>query len=215
MKRLAIIGAGDLGLQLANLAKAAGGYVLVGFFDDTRRSGDVVASAPVLGGLDAVRSGFDQGKFDCIAIGIGYKHLALRQELYSAHAASIPFATLVHPSAIIDPACHIHEGAVIYAGCVVDMGATIGPNTLLNVGCVIAHDSNIGASCFLSPAVSVAGFVDVGAACVLGIGTVVIDNIRIASGCRTGAGTVVTSHLSRPGLYLGTPARFDRELGEK
>lgn len=212
MKRLAIIGAGDLGLQLANLASSTGDYSLSGFFDDTRNRGDIIANAEVLGGLADIRSSFAQGDFDCLVVAIGYRHLTRRQAIHTEHAGSIPFATLIHPSAIVDPSCRIDEGAVIYPGCVLDMGAAIGANTLLNAGCVVAHHSQIGSGCFLSPVVSIAGFVSVEPGCVLGIGTVVIDNLRIASYCRTGAGAVVTCNLEKPGLYLGVPARFAKEI---
>ncbi|TWI02969.1 sugar O-acyltransferase (sialic acid O-acetyltransferase NeuD family) [Luteimonas cucumeris] len=211
MKRLAIVGAGDLGLQLANLARISGGYTLAGFFDDTRSPGDVVADSEVLGHLVDIEPAFALGQYDCLVVAVGYKHLALRQKIHDRHVDSIPFATLVHPSAIIDPSCHIEEGTVIYPGCVLDMGVSIGANSLLNVGCVVAHHSEIGSGCFLSPAVSIAGFVRVESGCVLGIGTVVIDNLRIASGSRTGAGAVVTRHLEVPGLYLGVPARLAKE----
>ena len=212
MKRLAIIGGGDLGLQLANLARTTGIYSVCGFFDDTRNRGDVIVGAEVLGELADIPSSFAQGGFDCLVVAIGYKHIALRDAIHAEHAGSIPFATLIHPSAIVDPTCQIGQGAVIYPGCVLDMEAMIGANTVVNAGCVIAHHSNIGSGCFISPAVSIAGFVSVEPGCVLGIGTIVIDNLRIASGCRTGAGAVVTCDLEKRGLYLGVPARLAREV---
>ena len=208
MNRLAIIGAGDLGLQLANLAAATGRFATVGFFDDVRQAGDDVAGAPVLGGIDRIDALFDEGAFDLLVVAIGYKHLGFRQSLFERFGGRVPFATLVHPSAVVDPGCRIGPGAVIYPGCVLDMDAEVGANALLNAGCVIAHHSRVGDGCFLSPAVSVAGFVTIESGCVLGIGTVVIDNVRIASGVRTGAGAVVTRDLDQPGLYLGIPARF-------
>lgn len=211
MKRLAIIGAGDLGVQLAHLAAATTQYSLVGFFDDTRTPGDVVAGRSVLGGVGAIGGLHAQNRFDCLSVAIGYKHLRARQAVYENLAGKIPFATLVHPSATVDPTCWLGEGAVIYAGCVLDLNARIGRNTLLNVGCVVAHHSEIGDGCFLSPAVSIAGFVTVEPRCVLGIGTIVIDNLHIASGTRTGAGAVVTRSIERPGLYLGIPARYAKD----
>lgn len=211
MKRLAIIGAGDLGVQLAHLAEATGQYTLAGFFDDTRMPGGTVSGATILGNVDAIADLHAQGSFDCLVVAIGYKHLRARKAIYERFAGTIAFATLVHPSAIVDPTCTLGEGAVIYTGCVLDMDAKIGANTLLNAGCVIAHHSEIGDSCFLSPAVGIAGFVTVAPGCVLGIGTVVIDNIHIASGTRTGAGAVVTRSIKQPGLYLGIPARFSKE----
>lgn len=213
MKRLAIIGAGDLGVQLAHLAAATGLYRPTGFFDDTRTPGDVVAGTTVLGGVEAIGDSYVQNHFDCVVVAIGYKHLRVRQAIYRRFAGVIPFVTLVHPSAIVDPTCSLGEGAVIYAGCVLDMGARIGCNTLLNVGCIVAHHSEVGHGCFLSPGVNIAGFVTVGPSCVLGIGTVVIDNIRLAGGTRTGAGAVVTRSIEEPGLYLGIPARFAKDIG--
>lgn len=212
MKRLAIIGAGDLGLQLAHLASISGQYTLTGFFDDTRDAGDAVAGAVVMGGVDAIASLYAQGHFDCLVVAIGYKHLRERQAIYRKFAGNIPFANLIHPSAIIDPTCTLGEGVVVYSGCILDMGARIGANALLNAGCVIGHHSEIGSGCFLSPAVSIAGFVMVEPGCVLGIGTIVIDNIRIAGGARTGAGAVVTRSIDDPGLYLGVPARFAKDV---
>ncbi len=212
MKRLAIIGAGDLGQQLAHLASLTGQYALAGFFDDTRDAGDLVAGASVMGGVEAIASRYAQDQFECLAIAIGYKHLRARQAIYERFAGEIPFASLIHPRAIIDPTCTLGEGAIIYTGCVLDMEVKVGANTLLNAGCVIGHHSELGPGCFLSPAVSIAGFVKVEPGCVLGIGTIVIDNIRIAAGTRTGAGAVVTRSIDRPGLYLGIPATFAKDV---
>lgn len=211
MKRLAIIGAGDLGLQLAHLASMTGQYTLAGFFDDTRNAGDVAAGAIVMGGVESIARLYAQDQFDCLVIAIGYKHLRARQAIYEQFAGKIPFANLIHPHAIIDPTCTLGEGTVVYTGCVLDMEAKIGANTLLNAGCVISHHSEVASGCFLSPAVSIAGFVTVEPGCVLGIGTIVIDNIRIAAGTRTGAGAVVTRSIDQPGLYLGVPARLAKD----
>lgn len=212
MKRLAIVGAGDLGLQLAHLAAATDTYRLVGFFDDTREPNTKVGGAPALGSIDNVAAAHAAGDFDALLIGIGYRHLAFRHQLYERFSGHIPFATLIHPSAIVDPGCRVGPGSVIYPGCVLDMGVVIGANVLLNVGCIIAHDSCVEDSCFFSPAVKLAGFVRVEASSTLGIGTIVIDNVVITSGVRTGAGAVVVDSITQPGLYLGVPARFKKSL---
>lgn len=210
MTRVAILGAGDLGIQLAHHMRAVDGLEAVGFFDDTRERGTQVSGLPVLGALADVRAKFAAGDFDALLTGIGYRHLALRQRLFDEFSPDIPFARLVHPSAHVDPSCVLGPGAVVYPGCVIDMQAHIGANALLNVGCVVAHHSHIGAGCFLSPAVKVAGFVHVHAGVWFGIGTIVIDNIRVASGVCTGAGSVVIDDLAEPGLYVGVPARLKR-----
>lgn len=208
MKRLAIVGAGDLGVQLAHLARMTGQYEPVAFFDDGCGAGSSISDIPVHGGLATLEESATLPSFDELIIAIGYRHLEFRQALFDRLRARFRFATLIHPSAFVDPTCVIGEGAVVYAGCVLDMNAQIACNTLLNVGCVIAHDSTVGAGCFLSPAVKIAGFVQVEPSVALGIGTVVIDNVRIASGVRTGAGAVVINDLEVPGLYVGVPAHL-------
>jgi sugar O-acyltransferase (sialic acid O-acetyltransferase NeuD family) len=206
VKRLGIVGAGDLGAQIAHLARKTGAYEPVAFYDDQRPPGTSVCGIQVLGGLAALDAAEARAGFDELAIAIGYRHLAFRHQLFERLRGRYRFATLLDPDAMVDSTATIGEGAVVYAGCVVDLNARIGCNTLLNVGCVIAHDSHVGDGCFLSPAVKLAGFVAVGPLVQLGIGTIVIDNVRISTGVRTGAGAVVIGDLDMPGLYVGLPA---------
>lgn len=210
--RLGIIGAGDLGVQLAHLARRTGQYEPVAFYDDTRTPGTRVAGVLVAGGLDAIEAAGQPLPFDALIIAIGYRHLAFRQQLFERLRGRFRFATLVDPSAIVDPTCVVGEGAVVYPGCVLDMNAAVGANALLNVACVVAHDSSIGEGSFLSPAVKLAGFVRIAPSVSLGIGTTVIDNVRIATGVRTGAGAVVIDNLDEPGLYVGIPARWKKAV---
>lgn len=207
MIKLAIVGAGDLGLQLAHHARQTGSFSVSGFFDDTAMQG-AFGGSQVLGSLKDIEAVFQTGAFEQLLIGIGYKHLEFRHALYSRLSQNIPFATLIHPSSIIDPTCSIGPGSVIYPGCILDMNTVIEENVLLNVDCVVAHDSRIGAGCFLSPSVKVAGFVDIAHLTTLGIGTIVIDNLKIGSHIRTGAGAVVVDDIMAPGLYVGMPAKL-------
>lgn len=207
MTKLAIVGAGDLGLQLAHYARQTG-FSISGFFDDTAIAQSAVGGSLVLGPLSEIESAFHSGVFEQILIGIGYKHLHFRQSLYTRLSATIPFATLIHPSSTIDPTCSIGSGAVIYPGCVLDMNTVIEDNVLLNLDCVVAHDSRVGAGSFLSPSVKVAGFVTIAPMTLLGIGTIVIDNLKIGSDVRTAAGAVVVNDITTPGLYMGIPAKL-------
>ena len=210
MKRVAILGAGDLGIQLAHHLRSVEEFQVVGFFDDYRDKGTLVAGVRVLGTLNDIQRCFAMKGFDSLLMGIGYRHLTLRQKLFQELSPRIPFATFIHPSAYVDPTCSIGQGAVIYPRCVIDMQTHIGANTLLNIGCTVAHHSQIGEGCFISPSVSIAGFVHIQEGVTLGIGTILIDNVKISQGVRTGAGAVVIHDLTRPGLYVGIPAQWKK-----
>lgn len=202
MKKLAVIGGGDLGKQIAYHA-ANCGYEFVGFFDDYATN--------ALGKIEHVESGYTDGLFDELMMGIGYKHMAVREELYLSYRTKIPFGKVIHPSAVIDSSCTIGFGSFIYPGCTLDMNVEIGENVSVNAGCIIAHDSKIGSHSMLSPGVVVSGFVDVQEKVNLGTGTKVIDNITLGPGVRTGAGAVVTQNFTQPGLYVGVPAKFKKD----
>ena len=210
MQRLAIIGAGDLGAQIAHHANSSELYKPVGFFDDSLPVDTIKHGFPILGRTDTVKKLFEEDLFDVLMIGLGYKHFQLREQLYNNFIDSIPFATIIHRSCYVDETCKIGEGTIVYPGCILDTNVVIEQNVLLNIGCNVAHDTVIGKHSFLSPAVKIAGFVKIGEKVSLGINTTVIDNITISNNIRTGGGAVVTKNLEQPGLYVGLPAQFKK-----
>lgn len=211
--RVAILGAGDLGRTLALHLRSQPAFELVGFLDDTINT-PAVHSAPHLGGFADAAALFRDERFDALLIGVGYKHVLARQQIFDdLRGRGVPFASLVHPSCTVTPSAVVQEGAVLFPGCIVDEGSVIGANSVLNTGCVVAHDTRVGSHTFLGPGVALAGFVEVGVRCFLGIGTVVIDNIRIGDDVQTGGGTVVTRDLEPCVMAVGVPARVVRSGG--
>lgn len=210
MKRLAIIGAGDLGQQIAHHVITDNQYEVVGFIDDYRDAGTTVGDIQVLGKIDDVVDLFRTGKFDCVLIAIGYKHMYFRATLFEKFRKVVPFATFVHSACIVDKTALIKEGTVLFPGCIIDQHVTIGENVLLNIGNCIAHDTQIGAHSFLSPCVTIAGFVKIGMCNIIGINTTIIDNIKTEASVQIGGGGVVIKSIDTPGLYVGNPVRFIR-----
>jgi sugar O-acyltransferase (sialic acid O-acetyltransferase NeuD family) len=210
MKRLAIIGSGDLGQQIAYHAETDNHYDVIGFFDDYKEKEERINNLPILGKTSDILDAYQKGFFDEILIGIGYKHLSFRTDIYHQFKDQVPFGKLIHSSSIIDPSSTIKEGVIIYPGCLIDQYVEIGENTLLNVGCTVAHDTKIGAHSFLSPRVAIAGFVTVGDCCILGINSTIIDNIQLANNTQIGGGGVVIKSIEQKGLYVGNPVRFIR-----
>lgn len=209
MKKLAIIGAGELGKQILNFALLGEQFDVVGFYDDTISNGsEVESNCKVLGDVSDVASQFEQGVFDCLLLAIGYKHMNVRQALFNQFSKEIPFATLIHESCIIDPSAKIGQGSVLYPACVLDKNVAIGENVLLNLGVTVAHDSTIGAHSFIAPRAVLSGCVKIESLCFVGTATVFKDNINIAAETVLGAGTVVNRSLNQAGTYVGNPARL-------
>lgn len=206
-ERLAIIGAGDLGISVLRLLKQIPGLNPIGFFDDTCLS-ETIHSLPVLGKLELIVPLWENEEFDSIVIAIGYKHMKFRRELFCRlQNLGIPMGKIIHPSTIIAEETSIGAGSIIFPGCILDVGTCLGENCILNAGVTMAHDSLIDDHSICGPRVTLAGFTRVQHSCFLGTGTTVIDNITIKPHIFTGAGTVVTRNLTDQCLYVGVPAR--------
>jgi sugar O-acyltransferase (sialic acid O-acetyltransferase NeuD family) len=208
-KTLAILGAGHLGQQISHYAISDKQYDEVIFFDDFINV-EEVCGHKVVGTFKDVEEAFRNKKFDELLIGIGYKHLSVRKELFELFNHKIPFGTLIHSSSWIDNTAIIKEGVVVYPNCCIEAYSTLDNNSILNIGCSIAHDTHIGKHSFLSPRVAIAGFVEVEEQCIIGINATIIDNIKIKSNTQIGAGAVVIKNIEKSGLYIGNPAKFIR-----
>lgn len=212
MKRLAIIGSGDLGQLIAHHAIHDKHYEVIGFFDDFEAIGTLKTGISVIGKTENAIDLYKQNRFDHIMIGIGYKHMSVRKSTYENLKGKIPFGKVIHSSSYVDSSSIIGEGVFILPGCTVDKHVILGNNALLNTGVVVAHDTKIDNHCFLSPAVSVAGKVHIKECCIIGINSTIIDNRVIEPNIQIGGGTVVIEDLSVSGLYVGVPAVLKKKF---
>jgi len=204
--RLAIIGAGELGIQIAHHANNCG-YTFVGFFDDFISKKN---NPHIISNTEQVFEIFSKGLFDYLFIGIGYKHLSQRKEKFNTYKNKIPYATIIDSTAIIDPTAKIGEGVIIYPGCIIDKDSIVQNNVLLNLGVVLSHNSVVGEHTFISPCVAIAGFTTIGECCNIGINTTIIDNITITDRVTLGAGSVVIKNICQEGIYVGNPIKMIR-----
>lgn len=206
MKTLAIIGSGELGMQIANFAIQDKHYQEVVFFDDFETSLEK-NGYKVLGNTEKILQAFMDKKFDELIIGIGYNHLEKRKEIYLKFKKNIPFGKIIHSTTIKDNTAKIMDGTIIYPGNILDKNVIISENCLINLGCIIAHDSKIGSHSFLAPGVKIAGFVSIGEKAFLGINSTIIDSKNITNDVKIGGGTTVTKDIEEAGTYVGCPAR--------
>ena len=204
--RIAIVGAGEMGIQALHYASLSGKCEVVGFIDDTKACRDLVGGKPVIGKIKDTEHLYAMGRFDAVFVAIGYKHPAFKQQLIRQFALAMPLASIIAPSVYIDSTACVGINVMVYPGCIIDKNVVLGNGAVLNLGCVVSHDSTVGECCFLAPRVTVAGFSNIGERSFLGVGTIVIDNVDICRDVQTGAGATVVKDIACPGQYLGIPA---------
>jgi UDP-perosamine 4-acetyltransferase len=147
---------------------------------------------PVLGDDTALEQ-FPAGTVELVLGVGGGNHPARRRVLFDSwRARGYPFASVIHPSAMVSSHATMGEGVQIMAGAVVQARATLGTNVLVNTRASIDHDCVVGNHTHIAPGVTLCGHVAVGESVLVGAGTVVTPACRIATNVRLRAGTVVT-----------------------
>lgn len=209
MKRIAIIGAGDLGQQIAHYISHSKTHKVVGFFDDFGIVGEVINGLPILGNITNVEVLFKKGAYDELLIGIDYKHFDIRKNLFEKYSPLIPFATFIHPSCYVDDSSKIGKGTIILPRAIIDCNAEVKDNVFIYSGTIVGYNITIHSHSILSLSVVVGGFSTIGTSCFIGLGSLIIDNVKIVNNTFLGIGTNVISNIEEEnGVYIGNPAKY-------
>lgn len=142
-----------------------------------------------------------------VAVGsIAASHTRLR--LYEKAAnRGFRFATIMHPTAIVDPSARLGRAVQIMAGAIVQAGTEIGDNAIINSGAIVEHGCRIGQHVHVASGAVIAGDVSVGANSHIGAGAVVLQGCKIGETVTIGAAACVTQDVESGTTVVGVPAR--------
>jgi sugar O-acyltransferase (sialic acid O-acetyltransferase NeuD family) len=199
---LGIIGAGELGQQIARIALNNQLFDSFVFFDDFNKHNNF---GETIGKTIDVLPAYEKKIFDKLIIGIGYKHLRIRKELFGEFFNKIPFATIIDKSVIIDKTAIIKSGCIIYPGVIIDKEVLIEENSIINLGVIISHNTQLKKNIFIAPGVTIAGNVSIEGECFIGVGSTILDGISIVFDTTIGGGTTVYKSIKAAGVYYGNP----------
>jgi sugar O-acyltransferase (sialic acid O-acetyltransferase NeuD family) len=128
-----------------------------------------------------------------------------------ARAHGIPFARLVHPTALISKRARIGEGCIINRGAQIATQTVLGRHVVVSRGALIGHHTTVDDFCTIQPGANVAGAVRVGQGAYIGMGAVILETLNIGAHSVIGAGAVVTRDVPDHVQVVGVPARVVRE----
>lgn len=198
-RRFVVLGAGGHARVVISTLRAAGCEAVAAYEDggDRERLDGVEVRRPLARADDDVETGWGA----VIAIGDNATRRRLAGEL------DLPWASVVHPTAWIDPGVEIGAGTVIFAGAVVQPGSRIGRHVIVNTAASVDHDGEVGDFVHLAPGVRLAGTVTIGEGAFVGIGAAVVPRRRIGDWAVVGAGGVVIEDVPAESVAVGVPAR--------
>lgn len=197
--RLIFYGAGGMGREMVAAARA-----------DARPKAFLSdGETPAYPGVDAASFGsLTEADEICVSVG----DPALRRTL-ADKCAGRRFATVIAPTALIDPTATLGEGASICDFVMINSLARIGRHFQANYYSHVSHDCVIGDYVTLSPRASCLGTVEVGDGVFVGAGAVIRNGVpgkplRIGAGAVIGMGAIVVSDVPAGATVIGNPARI-------
>lgn len=120
-------------------------------------------------------------------------------------------ATVIADTAIITNNSKIGEGTTVMHKAVVNR-AVIGRHSIVNTGVIVEHGVSIGDNVFLGTSSVVCGDTKIGDNVFIGAGSIIRDGITICDNTIIGMGAVITKSITNSGIYMGTPAKFIKQL---
>ena len=204
--RIAIVGAGDHGRVVMELARAAGvaTIVLVEPRSDEPGARRVVGGVAITGDLDGdLAWAADRPPF-VVALG---DNAARRAAFERCLALGLEPVALVHPAAILLGGAVIEPGAVVCAAAVVGVDARIGRDAVVNTMASVDHDGRIAEHAQVGPGAHLAGRVTVETGAYIGIGANVREGIRVGARALVAGGAMVVADVPDGARVAGVPAR--------
>ena len=204
--QLVIIGAGDHGSVVLDLALATGQRVL-GFVDPRpgRAAGEFVANGVALIGDLESPSWLAHPASTAFIVAVG-DNGTRAAAFHRAMELGMQPISLVHPSAILLGGVKVGRGVQVCAAVTLGVEAAILDNSIVNTAATIDHHNRIGPNAFIGPGANLAGRVTVEEGAWVGIGATVREGSIIGRDSYVAAGAVVIGNVAAGSRVAGVPA---------
>lgn len=207
MKRIAIVGAGGLGREVAllisQLNKVNPLWTVSGFYDDNVQASSHVDGYHVLGKVEDLNAINEE-----IAVVVAVASPMVRKEIVNRISnPNVQYPTIVHPNVNLGhKENYFGQGCIITEGCILTTGVRIEDFVIINLASTMGHDVVLGQFTAVMPGCHISGNVKIGGGSLLGTGACVLQNITLGKQTIVGAGAVVTKSFPDGAKLLGVPA---------
>ncbi|MDY0150883.1 MAG: acetyltransferase [Candidatus Cloacimonas sp.] len=218
-KRLIIIG-GVGGAQIAmttfeDANTITGEWELVGYLSDIAKPGVYFGKYKILGRTEEIYDYVQKGYYIHNTLFYNAKFKEERTVKYEAY--NIPLeanASVVHPTAYVNPSTKIGYGVLISPHCSSSYGPVIGNFVHMYTNAFIGHDSVIEDYATLTAHSIVGGRVHVEKGAHVGLNACIREDLTIGKFAVIGMGAVVVSNVPDYAVVVGNPAKIIKTVKE-
>lgn len=207
MKPLILIGGGGHCRSAIDVIEAEGNFRVVGITDQREKIGQKISGYEIIAADERLPELIKDYQNCLVTVG-QLKDPGLKVKLFeTASGLGAHFPTITSPHAVTSDQAEIGGGTILFHRSVVNAGSVIGKNCFINTGAIVEHDVMIGDYTHISPGSVVNGHCTIGSRTLIGSGTVVIQQVNIGDDIVVGANSTVIKDLTKPGVYIGSPAK--------
>ncbi len=206
MKRLAIIGAGGFGREVACIINKLAEWDLIGFYDDRVETGLDMGYGIVIGSISELND--VQEPID-VVLAIGNPETTKKIEAQITNPL-VSFPNIIAPNAFFYDwdSLKMGKGNIIGPNTSVSCNVTLGDFNILNVFTQVGHDATFGNHNVVMPSVNISGAVVIGDGNLFGVKSTVIQGIKIGDDITLAPNSVLTRNAKDGKTYLGNPAKI-------
>jgi sugar O-acyltransferase (sialic acid O-acetyltransferase NeuD family) len=212
MPQLIIIGAGALAREVHSLFHEQ--YDILGFLDKPHYPNEQINGCPV---IDKLQLGCEY----IIAVADPYKKKALTEKYLICDTTSkdiiehsnLPFARLIHPTAIISDYTYVPKSTIIFPYAIIDPNVKFGKHTFIGYHAFVGHHAEIGDYSTIFTGASISGYTKLKIGAYMGAHSCTVNEhhqqncVSLGKFCRVGAGAVVTENVEDGKTVVGIPAQ--------
>jgi len=202
-EKIYVIGAGGHGKVAIRAAQLAGTEVVAVYDDAFEKQGGTICGIPIVGDVASIKKAPPLPTL--IAIGNN------RQRIQIADQLKLSWATVIHPTAYVDPSIVLGTGVLVLANAVIQVDAVIEDHAIVNNNATVEHDCHVATASHVACNACLAGDASIGKATLVGAGAILLPGIHVGDYSQIGGGTVVVRDLGDRVTAMGVPAEIVKE----
>lgn len=170
---------------------------------------------PVLGKIADIPRLVDEGYYFAWGIHLIARNLKTAELFESINIPDDRWATIIHKNTFIDDTVKLDPGVFVMYNAYIAPRTHIGKCTMIKANTNIGHDVEIGAISHVAMGSTIVSCSKIGYCSDIAVGATMLANTSIGDYAMLGAASLLTHNIPDKQIYIGSPAKFLKEMNNE